>query len=119
VLPVCPAITGRNTARITSLPSVSSNSPTTAAATKAVSRLICSHGWRSSRLRLSGVAEAFLLVDADHAAGLAGNRDRAVGEQRLAADQAGQHTLASDHRIDRVVPPERFLERVLERPCPA
>ena len=52
VLPDCPATTGRKIARAVKRAIVSSNSPTTEAARKAVTRLICSHG---SRLRMANV----------------------------------------------------------------
>ncbi len=45
-LPDWPATTGNKTASAVNLAIVLSNSPTTAAARKAVARLICSHGSR-------------------------------------------------------------------------
>ena len=55
-LPLWPPSTGRNIASTTTLSMVSLNTPTTAADTNTVSRLICSQGWRNLKLRISGVA---------------------------------------------------------------
>ena len=58
--------------------------------------------------------EPLLLVDADHLARLGGDLDRLLGEEILAAHEAGQPPRAVADRIDRIMAHDRGLQRVLE-----
>ena len=91
------------------------NAPTTPAARNAVRRFSCSHGCRNLKLRNHERADALLLLDADHAAGLRADLVGLPLEERLPADHADEAAGRVGDGIGRVVPRHDRAHRVDER----